>query len=469
MENYENCNSEYPQTDDSLMISTHPSGYARVPPTKLKAFALQSGLTIESWIRPVGGTNGVDIFVHASSRSRYQLSLDEIGSLLFDGCKPRKWMMVQDFADFPTTELTVEFLVCPFRGNSQSTLVSYVTGHSEVTCNFAVIEYAQDGLTVVINDQRLASGVHLDYAQWQRIAVTWNSQTGQLAIYKDDGPRVIVAEGRDRSEIVPFGPPVFIGTLAQGAQLVNGGCLVFGQSQTRSGDILGFSMQAAYVGGMGEVRLWRQALDQTALNAAKGYWLSGDEPGLVGCWRFTGLGLSTGECPNMCASGNDGVLGGFPVHLGVKDVIGYRILGINGRLACLSQVVIPAGKWHHLAMVVPEAPPNSREPQLFIDGQPVATRPLASEYLSLPEVGQGGIGPCGESALDAVRLWHLPLPAATLQQNYRHRYPAETTGLVAFYDGASLKDGHLKNRLGQDFELRIEGSLKAMPSTSPIA
>lgn len=469
MENSEDGNSKYPQTDASLMISTHPTGYARVPPSKLKAFALQSGLTIESWIRPVGGTNGVDIFVHASSRSRYQLSLDAIGSLLFDGCKPRKWMMVQEFADFPATELTLEFLVCPFRGNSQSTLVSYVTGHSEVTCDFAVIEYAHDGLTVVINDQRLASGVHLDYAQWQRIAVTWNSQTGQIAIYKDDGPKVIVAEGRERSAIVPFGLPVFIGTLAPGARLAAGGCLVVGQAQTRPGDILGFAMQAAYVGGMGEVRLWRQVLDQTILNAVKGLWLSGNEPGLVGCWSFTGLGLSAGEYTNICASGNNGVLGGFAAHLGVKDIIGYRILGVNGRLACLSQAVIPAGKWCHLAMVAPEARPNSCEPQLFIDGQQVATRPVPSEYLPLPEVGQGGIGPCGESALDAVRLWHLPLTAATLQQNYRHRYPVETTGLLAFYDGTSLRDGYLKNRLGQDFDLRIEGSLKAMPSTSPNA
>jgi hypothetical protein len=440
MENYESC--KYPLTDDALMILTRPGGYARVPSAKLKDFALQSAFTIESWVRPVGGTSSVDIFVHASSRSRYQFSLDAIGSLVFDGCKPRKWMMVQEFTEFPVTELTLEFLVCPFRGNSQSTLVSYVTGRSEVTCDFAVIEYAHDGLTIVINDQRLASGIHLDYAQWQRIVITWKSKTGQVAIYKDDGPMVIAAEGKDRSTIIPFGPPVFIGTLALDTQLASGGCLVFGQAQTQPGNILGFAVQEAYVGGMDEVRLWRHVLDQTSLNAVKGLWLNGDEPGLVGCWRFTGLGLRTGECNNICESGNDGILGGFPTHLGVKDVAGYRILGLVGRSACLSQVVIPAEKWCHLAMVAPEASPNSSEPQLYINGQQVATKPIASEYLPLLEVGQGGIGPCGESALDAIRLWCLPRTAVALQKNYRHRYPVETKGLLALYDGTSIRDGH---------------------------
>lgn len=451
------------------MILAHQPAYARIPPAKLKAFALQSAFTIESWVRPVGGTNTLDLFAYASSRGRYQLSLDAIGSVFFDGRKPRKWMMVEKFVDFPVTELTLEFLICPFRGNSHTTLVSYVTGRPQANCDFAVREYGQEGLTIVINDQHIASGIHLDYAQWQRLAVTWESKTGQVKIYKDDGPTVIATEGKGCETIVPFGSPVFIGTLAPNSQLASGGNLVFGQGQTRPGDILGFPMQEAFVGGLSEVRLWRQVLDQTSLNAIKGCWLAGNEPGLVGCWRFTGLALSSGECDNICQSGNNGVLGGFPTHLGVKDVIGYRVLGLLGRLGCLSQAVISAGKWCHLAMVAPEGSLNTNKPQLFINSQQVATRQVASEYMPLLEVGQGGIGSCGDSALDALRLWHLPLTEAALKHDCWRRYPVDTTGLFALYDGTSIKDGNLINRLGQDFHLVIEGSFKAIPSTSPIA
>lgn len=469
MENYKYYDTQSNLTHDSLMILARHSGSARVAPVKIKDFALRPPFTIESWVRPLGGTNSTDIFVHASSRSRYQLSLNAIGSLFFDGRKPRKWIMVQEFADFPATELTLEFLVCPFRGNSQTTLVSYATGNPEIKCDFAVKEYGHNGLSIVINDQCIASGIHMDYAQWQRIAITWESKTGRVAIYKDDGPKVIAAEGKEPLTIVPFGTSVFSGTLAPGAKIAPDGCLVLGQAQTRPGDILEFSMQEAYVGGLGEVRLWRKALEQTSLNAVKGKWLKGNELGILGCWRFTDLSLNTGECYNICKSGNNAVLGGFPTSLGVKDVIGYQVLGLVGGLAYLSQAIISTGEWCHLAMVAPEAPLNSSEPQLFVNAQQVETRQVASEYLPLSEMGQSGIGPCGEIALDAIRFWNLSRTTAELKHDCWHRYPEKKTGLFALYDGTSIQDGYLINKLGQDLDLVIDGSLKATSSNSPVA
>ncbi|MCC0178532.1 hypothetical protein I4641_16270 [Waterburya agarophytonicola K14] len=469
MEKHEDCNSEDLLNHDSFMILTSQLASARISPTKLKALVLKSGFTIESWIKPNGGINSLDIFGCASSRGRYQLSLDAIGSVFFDGRKPRKWMMVENFVDFPVTELTLEFLICPFRGNSQTTLVSYVTDRSDANCEFAVKEDGCHGLTITIGDQHLASGINMDYSQWQRIAITWESKTGQIEIYKDDGSKVIAVEGKNDGTIVPFGSPVFVGTLAPNTQLASGGFLVFGQGQTRPGDVLGFPMPEGFVGGFSEVRLWRCILNQTTLNTLKGCWLTGDEPGLVGCWRFTGLALSTGECRNICQTGNDGVLGGFRSDLGVKDILGYRVLGVAGQLAYLSTAVVPAGKWCHLTMVVPEGSLNTANPQLFINSQQVITSQVDSQDISLLEIGQGGIGSCGDSELDALKLWNIPLSETALKHNYLHHYPLDAKGLFALYDGAGIKGEKIYNRLSQDLDLVIKGSLKAIPSTSPIA
>lgn len=76
---------------------------------------------------------------------------------------------------------------------------------------------------------------------WHHLAVTWRSATGALRVYKD-------------------GKPAYLGAIAAGTSLVDGGTLVVGQDHDWMGG--GAEAVRGYLGQIDEVALYPAVLTQ---------------------------------------------------------------------------------------------------------------------------------------------------------------------------------------------------------------
>jgi hypothetical protein len=313
----------------------------------------------------------VPIVEHRSARTRYSLLLDPVGSLPFAGPKPRRWLMTAPLDGLPANAFALELELCPMRGNSEPVLASYAVAGAPP---FVLREAARGGLTVDLGGRAVASGVYLDYAQWQRIAVAWDERAGSLRLYKDDGARRVAAEGAGTA-VEPLGAPVFEGEVGEGARVAPGGVLAVGQLQGRPGLIADFAARREFRGALAEVRVWSSPPDFASPAAREP---AEHESGLLGRWRLSALGVEVGEA--AAAGAPVGLIGGFRGGE-LRDVRRLRVVADDGRQAWASAPVVEVGREQRIEM--------AREPGgglvLWHDGRELALAPLDPADLARDE------------------------------------------------------------------------------------
>ncbi|KMY85549.1 hypothetical protein BUMB_03329c [Candidatus Paraburkholderia calva] len=419
-----------------------PLAQAEVDPLLLAQLTAPT-VSLSAWLRLSSRLSVADVVSYRSAWGAFGLHLDPIGSVAFAGGKPRPWVMVPRFSGFPERALTLEWLLCPARAHSRTTLVSYLPGNGRA-CALSVQNRGTEGLVLSINGRELNTGVYLDFHQWQYVAVTWRSSDGRACLYKENGVAAIVAQAEGRT--VGYGAPVFTGTVAAGEQLSDGGCLVIGQECAVLGTLADLVPDAGLVGALRSVRLWSVAHELGDLNHYKRDWLVGDEPGLVACWYFTRRSLEMGECVNACSSTtNVGLLGGLTVAA-LRDVDSYQVLLNSAGQTMASRVLLLPRRWQHVAASCRGwAVGAPFVDKLLIDGVQVPLEPLAPNDAP-PPAPHFRVGPLANSLMADLRICML----------------AEGE-LLAHYTGELTPDGQLHDVSGNGFDLRVGGEFKLEP------
>jgi hypothetical protein len=299
---------------------------ARARPEQLAALSVCPPMVVAARLVPRSCSDVTAIVEQRTARARCSLLLDPVGSIPFTRGKPRRWLMTAPLDAWPTEQFALELELCPLRGSATPTLVSYAVPGAPP---FVLREQASGGLTVEVGGHAIASAVHLDYAQWQRIAVAWDAHTRRLRLYKDDGGARVEAEGSGRPP-APLGAPLFEAVLPPGAAVAAGGTLVVGQLQGRPGVPADFAPEHEFHGALAEVRVWREVPDFRLPTVRE----PDENPALLARWRFSALALTLGEALAMPGSPS-ALLGGFgPSEL--RDVSHLRAIGSDDRQAWAS-------------------------------------------------------------------------------------------------------------------------------------
>ncbi|ADB50873.1 hypothetical protein [Conexibacter woesei] len=305
-----------------------------------------------------------------TARACCALLLDPVGSLPFSGGKPLRWLLTAPLPTWPRDRFALELELCPLRGSPAPTLASYAVAGAPP---FVLREQAPGGLVVELGGCVVETGIQLDYAQWQRIAVTWEEDARRLRLHKDDGPARVAAEGTGRT-VAPLGPPLFEALLPGDAVVAAGGTLVVGQLQGRPGVLADLAAGRDFRGAVAEVRVWRTPPDFTAGSAREP---AEDEPALFARWRFSALATALGEAL-ATPSSPPALLGGFQADE-LRDVARLRAVGGDTRVAIATPPAIPAdGREHTIELLLPAADADTRDaaPSLLLDGAALPSSPL---------------------------------------------------------------------------------------------
>ncbi len=164
------------------------------------------------------------------------------------------------FSGFPAAEITVSFWLNT-ADDRQAGIVSYAV----VGENNEFLIFDANNLCLSIHGAFLASSVSVADGAWHHVAVTWQEGDGSFTIYVD-------------------GLRVFEGNLGQGQPLGSQGTMVLGDEQDCVGGC--YDPNQAFIGVMDELRVWEVVRSQEEIQANMFQQLTGDEPGLVGYWRF---------------------------------------------------------------------------------------------------------------------------------------------------------------------------------------
>ncbi|MEM7030149.1 MAG: LamG-like jellyroll fold domain-containing protein [Chloroflexota bacterium] len=217
-------------------------------------------------------------------------------------------VVVDSFTPFPASALTFECWVKVQGVNKTGTLCSYLTEPSAAG-ETSIVTIANPGdLTVQINkNSTRATGVALNDGDWHHLTVCWQSIERQNLLELGRGVITIYKDGNlvfSNQTINAAGQVLVSKPIAPGETLSDQGRLVFGQQQsTTSTD---FEPNQGLHGVIGEVRLWNVSLDAAEIRANLHYRLLGNEPGLVGYWRFDEATGTT--IVDQTSNGNDGII-----------------------------------------------------------------------------------------------------------------------------------------------------------------
>jgi hypothetical protein len=141
-----------------------------------------------------------------------------------------------NFSGFPSTAITVGFWMKSDETTKNCTPFSYAPSAG---LNNAFLLYNIKSLDVYIYTSAIATGIAYNDGEWHHLAVTWESSSGDLKVYKD-------------------GVCEFEGTTAQGESIPSGGCLILGQEQDTVGG--SFDVTQAFKGEMADVRIYNTVL-----------------------------------------------------------------------------------------------------------------------------------------------------------------------------------------------------------------
>lgn len=175
--------------------------------------------------------------------------------LSFDNTnQPKDYVMIKSFNAFPQLTLTIELWFKTSHNNPGSP-ISYAT--SQYDNAFLLYDYRS--LHTYVYSSNLNSGIVFNDGQWHHCAVTWESSTGSIKVYKD-------------------GQQEFSGTISQNKNIPKGGALVLGQEQDAMGGA--FDVNQAFRGQMTEFRVWNCIRTQQEIQENMQHRLRGNEPEL---------------------------------------------------------------------------------------------------------------------------------------------------------------------------------------------
>ena len=177
-------------------------------------------------------------------------------------------VLSENFANFPSSAITVEFWMWSVDKCRQGTPFSYATGdYNELDNAFLIFNYNDWGVAVMEDEGTLAdhtSGISSTDGKWHHIAVTWESETGKVILYDN-------------------GMPVWSVKRAKGKNIMPGGTVVVGREQDCVGgcfdsapgavgnvdhvDDIQYGIQDFY-GAVEEMRVWNVVKTQEEIQWA---------------------------------------------------------------------------------------------------------------------------------------------------------------------------------------------------------
>ncbi|GMH36287.1 hypothetical protein BSKO_04155 [Bryopsis sp. KO-2023] len=177
----------------------------------------------------------------------------------------RQVLMLHDFHDFPSKEITVEFWMWSIDTCREGVPFSYASGDYQSKDNtFLVFNYNNWGVAIM-EDEGTADDHNAGFGstdgRWHHIAVTWSSKTGQVTLYDNGRPQWVVK--RYQGGTIPSGGTLVIGR----EQDCPGGC--FDSAPGAAGDIqpvtdLEYGPQD-YFGIIEEMRVWKRVRDPSEI------------------------------------------------------------------------------------------------------------------------------------------------------------------------------------------------------------
>jgi len=269
-------------------VDTQLSDGAVVPRTVNNLDLGGTGPTWQLSYAPLETADGLPVGGPKAGSAGYALMLDD-----------KQVLMLENFQDFPSTELTLEFWMWSVDTCRQGTPFSYATGGYEVSDNsFLLFDYNDWGVAVMEDEGTMAdhhAGLSATDGKWHHIAVTWKSSTGETVLY-DNGRRVWTVK-RGQGKFIPSGGTLVIGR----EQDCVGGC--FDSDAGAKGDTQAISNleygSEDFFGMIEEMRLWRTVRTEDQINEGiqaddgrtktHGYdnpGISATDPDLVAYWKF---------------------------------------------------------------------------------------------------------------------------------------------------------------------------------------
>ena len=232
---------------------------------------------------------------------------------------------ISPFSGFPATALTASFWI-KTSDTKASGIISYSTSNS--TANEFLV-YTPTALQLYIGELSVNLGLNIADGQWHNMVFTWQSSNGAYQAYED-------------------GSLVKSGTIAAGASIADGGCMMFGQEQ----DSLcgGLDSNQALSGSLDDVRMYGRVLSQaeitnlyeaappslTGVSPSSGSATGGDAVAITGADFATGAAVTIGgaAATNVTVVNSTTITATTPAGtVGVADVVVTNPDGGNATLS----------------------------------------------------------------------------------------------------------------------------------------
>ncbi|MEB3122788.1 MAG: LamG-like jellyroll fold domain-containing protein [Snowella sp.] len=295
---------------------------------KLSKFDAKGDLTLEAWVRSAQLAESARVIHHHSANSQYMLGVqskesNSLSAIKFDG--------VDDYIELPAA--------CIPTGNEIT--MSFWAFGGEKLPSYSVVLQALDANNTVLLDIKVpwvnsyidfecgSSGGNRDgiykisqasdfKGVWSHWAFTKNATLGEMKIYLNG--RLWHSE-TGKTTILTQATKVRLGSQASGGNYYNG--------------------------SLDELQIWNKARSEAEIQSDMNRRLTGNEPGLMGYWQFTG-GIAKDYSPN----GYHGQIFGQPaiVASAIQDKQIYSFAGV-GNLFLKSKESAPLAQWHHLSAV----------------------------------------------------------------------------------------------------------------------
>jgi hypothetical protein len=290
---------------------------------KLSKFDAKGDLTLEAWVRSAQLAESSRVIHHHSADSQYMLGIqskatDSSSALRLNGTN--SYVQVPYSAKLNASEFTISFWVKLEGGQGhRSPLTSRNTSPTQGFIFYASPSNKWEFWVGNDHSWETVSGSDIALNVWSHLAVTLRGN--HLKLY---------VNGRLEAEK----------TIAN-YSLNNSKPLRIGAGVTEG------NPDYLFPGQIDEVQIWNQARSEAEIQSDMNRRLTGNEPGLMGYWQFTG-GIAKDYSPN----GYHGQIFGQPsiVASAIQDKQIYGFAGV-GNLFLKSKESAPMAQWHHLSAV----------------------------------------------------------------------------------------------------------------------
>ncbi|QIZ73728.1 LamG-like jellyroll fold domain-containing protein [Oxynema aestuarii] len=183
---------------------------------------------------------------------------------LNNGSQLTDYVILNPFTAFPKSAVTVE-LWLKTEATNDITPVSYEAPGAGNA--FVMFRWAKNQQVIIHNARAYSDIASFNDGQWHHCAVTWNSETGQVKIYKDGHQEFATSDDK---------------SIHKGKTISPDGSLVLGQEQDAVGG--GFDPNQAFKGYLSDFRIWNRVRTAQEIEANMNFRLAGNEPELVAYW-----------------------------------------------------------------------------------------------------------------------------------------------------------------------------------------